>query len=115
MSEPRSIFAKYVPAEKQQPEPVTPPNQLDPGLTRLANWVVNHWPNQTICARDLVTNIGHIRTSEEAVALGRRLAKAGLLIPLHAHRYDRKIWMIVRNPAQLNSPPSNRPADLPPR
>jgi hypothetical protein len=73
--------------------------------SRLLNWLINQWPEPVISARDLVTYTRSVRTCEEAVALATNLEKRGWLIRLPTHRYDRRVWAIVRDPAQLGAPP----------
>jgi len=62
------------------------------------------WPQQrdkpTVCARDLYRYRPNIVPDREsALKLAEILVKRGWLIPLKAHRYDRKRWQVTIGPA----------------
>ena len=62
----------------------------------LLNWLRNHWPETTICARDLYRNaLGPIRDRKIALDLAEELVAQGALTPIPTHRYDRKAWQIL--------------------
>jgi len=62
----------------------------------LLNWLRNHWPKTTICARDLYRNApSPMRDRKIALDLAEELVAQGALTPIKTHRYDRKAWQIV--------------------
>ena len=62
----------------------------------LLNWLRNHWPETTICARDLYRNApSPIRDRKIALDLAEELVAQGALAAIKTHRRDRKAWQIV--------------------
>src|SRR5262245_42888007 len=62
----------------------------------LLDWLRNHWPKTTICARDLYRNAPNpIRDRKIALDLAEELVAQGSLTPIKTHRHDRKAWQIV--------------------
>jgi hypothetical protein len=97
----KDIFERLS-AGRLQEEPAPPPTPLatpQPAL-RLLDWLQHTWTKPTICTRDIYRyrpNVAHDR--ESALKLAEILEKRGWLIPLKAHRYDRKRWQITIGPA----------------
>jgi len=62
----------------------------------LLNWLRNHWPGTTICARDLYRNApSPMRDRKIALDLAEELVAQGALAAIKTHRRDRKVWQIV--------------------
>ena len=96
----RSVFAVYI---EDLPAPTEPPPQAtSPEVRRLLEWLQHTWGKRTICTRDIYrhTTAG----KENALKLAATLEKRGWLIPLRAHRYDRKRWQITIGPAARHRP-----------
>lgn len=85
------LFADEPPSEQ--------PNTGSPQLEKLLDWLINHWPRQTISAAELY-NWGPtcIRDRKLALELAGILEKHRWLRPLKTHRHDRRVWQINRGP-----------------
>jgi hypothetical protein len=72
------------------------PEATSPEARRLLEWLQNKWDQPTICTRDIY-RYGPGRRLGKAVTLklADTLTKRGWLIPLEAHRRDRKRWQIT--------------------
>jgi hypothetical protein len=64
---------------------------------RLLDWLQQHWHKNTISRRD-ISNHGprSIRDRESAINAAETLERHGWLVPAPTHRYDRRVWQIVR-------------------
>jgi hypothetical protein len=91
----KSAFAKYIADERAPVEPT--PQSISPEVRRLLDWLQHTWGKSTICARDIYRH--YAGEKEKALKLAETLEKRGWLIPLRAHRYDRKRWQITIGPA----------------
>jgi hypothetical protein len=60
---------------------------------------LQRWAKDTVTARE-IARLGPyaIRDRESAINSARTLVAHGWLIPLKAHRSDRRVWQIVRKP-----------------
>ena len=87
---------------RPQQEPTPPPTPLptpEPVL-RLLDWLQHGWTKPTISVRDIYRHRPNVaQDRESALKLAEILEKRGWLIPLKAHRYDRKRWQITIGPA----------------
>jgi hypothetical protein len=88
-------------AGRPQQEPASPATPLATPLAarELLTWLQNTWTKPTICARDIYRHGPNpVRDRESALNSAEILEKRGWLIPLKAHRYDRKRWQITIGP-----------------
>jgi hypothetical protein len=68
--------------------------------------MINYWPKPVISLREIrVYGPYSIRPAKDAASLTKTLTEFGWLIPLKAHRRDRQIWRIVREPNKPPTPP----------
>jgi hypothetical protein len=68
----------------------------------LLDWLVNHWPRETISASEICTYGPYpFRTRDRAVELAETLAKLGWLVALKTPRRNMRKWQIVRGPTPL--------------
>jgi len=64
----------------------------------LLDWL-QHWAKPTVTAREIcVYGPNPIRDRESAINSAEILVKHGWLVPNKPHRYDRRVWQIVRKP-----------------
>jgi hypothetical protein len=70
-------------------------------VRRLLNWLQHTWSQPTVCTRDLYRHGPRPVRDDREIALeaAKILEKRGWLIPLDAHRRDRKRWQITIGPA----------------
>ena len=83
----------------QEPTPPPTPLPTPPAARILHDWLQHTWTKPTICTRDIYRyrpNVAQDR--ERALELAEILVKRGWLIPLKAHRHDRKRWQITIGP-----------------
>ena len=72
------------------------PSELAQDLQKLHDWL-QHWDKPTVCLRDICyRGPNSIRNRKRAIGLAEILVGHGWLIPNQAHRYDRRVWKIVR-------------------
>jgi hypothetical protein len=93
-----SVFTKHIAdtLEKDQPK-ISPPTELkSQSAGKLLNWILNSWNGPTISIRDICWRGPRPRNLKEVISAIETLAKHGWLVPAKAHRYDRKIWKIIR-------------------
>jgi hypothetical protein len=111
----RSVFAKYIASpERCEPETAPPANFRSLPVGRFLHWLT-HWNEPTISARQIYTYGPRcIRDWKEAVGVAEVLAQRGWLVPLPAHRIDRKVWLVVRGAEQMGAPRASQTAELPP-
>jgi hypothetical protein len=84
----------------QAPTPPPTPLPTPPEALRLLDWLQHNWGQPTICVRDIHRQgPTPIRDRKSALEAAEILEKRGWLIPLKAHRYDRKRWQITIGPA----------------
>jgi len=82
----------------QAPPAQTPIKKTQPAQL-LLDWLLQHWTKPTICARDIrAYGPNSIRDEKSAIGSAETLTKYGWLVPLKAHRHDRRHWQIVRKP-----------------
>lgn len=78
-------------------ESKTPHSELETAQ-KLLNWL-QHWAKNTVSVRDIcVYGPNSMRNREIAINSAEILVKNGWLVPNRAHRYDRRVWQIVRKP-----------------
>jgi hypothetical protein len=96
----KDIFEKLKEGRPPQaPTPPPTPLATPPEALRLLNWLQHNWGRATICARDIYrSGPNPIRNRESTLKTTETLEKRGWLIPLKAHRYDRKRWQITIGP-----------------
>ena len=90
-----NLFEKLAqrPPQETTPEPTPLP------VRKLLEWLQHTWTEPTICARDIYRYRPNVAQDREtALKLAEILVKRGWLIPLKAHRYDRKRWQITIGP-----------------
>ena len=83
----------------QEPTPPPTPLPTPPEVRILLDWLQHTWTKPTICTRDIYRyrpNVAQDR--ERALESAEILVKRGWLIPLKAHRHDRKRWQITIGP-----------------
>ena len=90
-----SFFARYIDdPEKERPRPEI--IRLSRDTEKLLDWLVNHWTKPTITVREIrIYGPNAIRDGKTAVSTAEILVEQGWLIPLKAHRRDRREWQIV--------------------
>jgi len=110
-----SIFSRHIvddqkPEQPGEPEkilrgpllqPIVPPaGPQSSQIEKLLDWLVNHWPEATISARDIYRHGPYfiLNDPKGAIALATRLAENGWLTPIKSWRRDRKEWRIARGP-----------------
>src|SRR5262249_2593869 len=110
-----SVFTKYIASPEKEP-PTKPELQKGPLLRpivlsadrqsspyeKLLDWLINFWPHDTVCTRDLYHHGPRpIRDNRKnAIAQAKILTENGWLSPIKSHRRDRKVWQIARGPVQ---------------
>jgi hypothetical protein len=103
-----SIFAQYIDKPEEEPleSKISPPaNPRSLPLGRLLNWLLNYWTKPTISARDIYTyGPRPIKNLKEAIGVAEIMVRQGWLVPIQAHRHDRKTWLIVRKNEQIGAP-----------
>ena len=84
----------------QEPTPPPTPLPTPPEALRLLDWLQHNWTQPTICARDIYRHGPSPLRDDRKSALeaAEILEKRGWLIPLKAHRHDRKRWQITIGP-----------------
>jgi hypothetical protein len=94
----KSVFSKYIADSLERHEPEIPRTNLKLlPVGRLLNWILNYWDERTISARDIYTYGPRcIQNLQDAVGVAEILVQQGWLIPVRAHRHDRKLWLVVR-------------------
>jgi hypothetical protein len=116
MSKNKSVFSECIinnpEREQQEPEkilngpllqPIVPPASPQSSPTeKLLDWLVNYWPHDTVCARDLYRHgPNFVRDNRKsAIDLAKILVENGWLTPLKSWRRDRKEWRIARGPSR---------------
>ena len=108
MSKNKSVFAECIDENPEQEEPekilrgpllppvVPPADQKAAPIERLLSWIINFWPHDTICTRDIYWRGPRpIKDRKSAVAMAEVLAAAGWLAPMKSHRHDRQVWRIA--------------------
>jgi hypothetical protein len=100
-------------AGRPSPIEITPPTNLKLlPAGRFLNWLLNYWSKPTISAYEIYTyGPRPIKNAKEAMSVAEVLVQQGWLIPIRAHRIDRKVWLVVRNLPQTSAPHTNQPAD----
>ena len=84
------LDAKRPPAEEKTAQP-------DPAQ-KLLDWLQT-WNKPTICTRDIcIWGPSATRKRKSAIDAAEVLVRHGWLIPIKAHRYDRRVWQIARRP-----------------
>jgi hypothetical protein len=64
-----------------------------PPAPRLLYWLQHSWTKPIVCLRDIyIYGPNSIRDPDSALAQAELLEQAGFLIPLKAHRSDRRVW-----------------------
>ena len=87
-----TIFDRLNRAAPPKPEPA----KKEPAQ-RLLDWLMQHWPKDTISRRDISNHgPGSIRNKQSAIDAAETLERHGWLVPAPSHRYDRRVWQIVR-------------------
>jgi hypothetical protein len=109
-----SVFSRYVEGapEKERPEPeiprgpllqpiVPPADRRSSPSEKLLDWLINFWPHDTVCARDLYRHGPcPLRDNRKnAIAQAEVLVGNGWLNTTKSHRRDRKVWRIARGPS----------------
>jgi hypothetical protein len=78
---------------KAQPEPERTREPLPPQI--LLTWLRDNWSKPVISLRDLqVFGPRGIRDRKSALAHAETLERYGWLVPMKAHRRDRRLWML---------------------
>jgi hypothetical protein len=92
---PTSVFSRYIDDLENEPPKVDP-------AAEVLEWINRKWPKSTIALRDFYRyGPSVVRWDREsAFKLAAALAQRGRLIPLPAHRNDRWLWHVIRDPAQ---------------
>jgi hypothetical protein len=107
----QSVFSQFLenPPRREQlepeivrrgPQPLIPiAHHKSSPSERLLSWIINFWPSPIISLRDIrVYGPYSIRDAKDAVSVTQTLAEFGWLVPVKAHRRDRRVWRIVRDP-----------------
>jgi hypothetical protein len=70
--------------------------KVDPAQ-KLLDWLMQHWHKNTVSRRD-ISNHGPrpVRDRSKAIEAAETLERHGWLVPAPTHRYDRRVWQIVR-------------------
>jgi hypothetical protein len=82
-------------------QPIVPPADYHaPPIEKLLDWLINFWPHDTICARDIYRlGPGCVQNDRKnAIDLVQILVTNGWLTPIKSWRRDRKEWQIARGP-----------------
>ena len=91
-----NLFERLAAGRPPAPEKTTRPELSLPPAQKLLNWLQQEWPEPAISARE-IRRLGprprDRKTTNDSTEI---LIKYGWLVPLKAHRYDRKLWKIVR-------------------
>jgi len=83
-------------ADELAPE-IKRPHKSSPQL--LLDWLLEHWTEPTVCMRDIYSYAPRcIRDEEIAISSAETLVRYGWLSELKAHRHDRRVWEIIRQP-----------------
>ena len=78
-------------------EAVVKKPRKDPAQT-LLDWL-QRWGKPTICTRDsCIWGPSATRKRKSAIDAAEVLVRHGWLIPIKAHRHDRRVWQIARRP-----------------
>jgi len=89
-----TIFDRLNRGRPASPKPE--PAKKEPAQ-RLLDWLMQHWPKDTISRRDISNHgPGSIRNKQSAIDAAETLERHGWLVPAPTHRYDRRVWQIVR-------------------
>jgi hypothetical protein len=82
---------------KNRPAPVDEKTKQPDHAQKLLDWLMQHWPQNTISRRD-ISNHGpwSIRNKQSAIDAAETLERHGWLVPAPTHRHDRRVWQIVR-------------------
>jgi hypothetical protein len=107
----RSEFAQFIDQPKR-PE-ITPPANLKLlPAGRFLNWLLNNWDADTISAYEIYTyGPRPIKNLKEAMSVAEILVQRGWLVPVRAHRHDRKLWRVIRENEQMEIPRTGKTAD----
>jgi len=66
-------------------------------IEKLLDWLVNHWPKDTITAREIYTHgPNSIRDKKTTLGLAQILVERGWLVPVNTHQHNMRAWKIVR-------------------
>jgi hypothetical protein len=86
------VGSKPVKSNENRPKPGR--IRKSPPAPRLLYWLQNFWTKPIICLRDIyIYGPYNIRKQpDRALAQAELLEQAGWLIPLKAHRSDRRVW-----------------------
>ena len=86
--------ARPAPAEEKIKQPR---DELE-SAQKLLNWL-QHWAKNTVSARDIrIFGPRSLRDRKRAIDSAEILVTHGWLVPEKSHRYDRRVWQIVRKP-----------------
>jgi hypothetical protein len=103
-----SVFTKHIADTLEKHEPPKTSSQIDPKsqpLGRLLYWLTHHWKKDVISVREICWRGPQAtRDRKNAIAVSEILAQRGWLLPIPAHRHDRKVWKIIRETGQINAP-----------
>jgi hypothetical protein len=105
-----SVFTQYIAESlKEERREIIPPTNLKLlPAGRFLNWLLNYWSKPTISAYEIYTyGPRPIKNLKEAMSVAETLVQQGWLIPIRAHRHDRKLWLIVRKNEQIDAPRTN--------
>ena len=82
-----------------------PTEESSPPIERLLDWLVSHWPKNTVTAREIYTyGPNSIRDRKTTLSLAHMLVERGWLVPIESRgrhgagcgRHNRREWKIVR-------------------
>ena len=94
MPKPSEKIPRFSFADDTPPKPE--PTKKD-AAQKLLDWLMQHWPKNTISRRD-ISNHGPrpIRDRQAAIDAAETLERHGWLTPAPTHRHDRRVWQILR-------------------
>jgi hypothetical protein len=100
----KSVFSQFIDSP-ERPE-ISPPADLRSlPVGQLLYWLTNNWKKSTVSIRDLCVFGPRVtRNRKNATDLAETLAKRGFLLPIRAHRIDRRVWLVVRETEQMGGP-----------
>jgi hypothetical protein len=109
----KSVFAQYIDNPQKErhdepeivrrgPQPIIPPAHYKSSPSeKLLAWIINFWPQPVISLRDIqIYGPNCIRDAHGAMSVAKTLTEYGWLAPIKAHRRDRKLWRVIREPSR---------------
>lgn len=81
-------------------KPTAPPaDRWSSPTEKLLDWLINHWPEDTISVRDICwRGPNSLRNRKSAIGLAETLVENGWLARIKSRRRDMMEWRIARGP-----------------